>query len=100
MKNFLIRHWLILLILFLTAAVTVYWFSWHLKPFTPNAFVFADTRPVSPLVEGFITEIHVKNNQFVKKGGVEDFVTLPYSMPSFSRALNKYSNGEETPQAS
>ena len=68
MKNFLIRHWLILLILFLTAAVTVYWFSWHLKPFTPNAFVFADTRPVSPLVEGFITEIHVKNNQFVKKG--------------------------------
>ena len=68
MKNFLTRHWLILVILFLTAAVTVYWFSWHLKPFTPNAFVFADTRPVSPLVEGFITEIHVKNNQFVKKG--------------------------------
>ena len=68
MKQFLNRHWLILLILFLTSAVTVYWFSWHLKPFTQNAFVFADTRPVSALTEGFITEIHVKNNQFVRKG--------------------------------
>lgn len=68
MKQFLNRHWLILLILFLTSAVTVYWFSWHLKPFTQNAFVFADTRPVSPLVEGFVTDIHVRNNQFVRKG--------------------------------
>lgn len=45
-----------------------YWCYWHFKPFTPNAFVFAYTRPVSPFTEGFITGIHVKNNQFVKKG--------------------------------
>lgn len=45
-----------------------YWSYWHFKPFTPNAFIFAYTRPVSPFTEGFITHIHVKNNQFVKKG--------------------------------
>ena len=45
-----------------------YWCFWHFKPFTPNAFIFADTRPVSPFTAGFITQIHVKNNQFVKKG--------------------------------
>ena len=45
-----------------------YWSYWHFKPFTPNAFIFAYTRPVSPFTSGFITHIHVKNNQFVKKG--------------------------------
>ena len=45
-----------------------YWSYWHFKPFTPNAFIFACTRPVSPFTAGFITRIHVKNNQFVKKG--------------------------------
>lgn len=46
----------------------VYWLYWHLKPFTDNAFVFANTRPVSPWTAGFITGIFVKNNQFVPKG--------------------------------
>lgn len=46
----------------------VYWLCWHLKPFTGNAFVFANSRPVSPWTAGYITEIYVKNNQFVKKG--------------------------------
>ena len=45
-----------------------YWLFWHIKPFTANAFVFADTRAVSPWTAGYITEIYVKNNQFVKKG--------------------------------
>ena len=68
MKRFLRLWWFELSIIFLIFAGSLYWFSWHLKPFTQNAFVFADTRPVSPLVEGFVTEIHVKNNQFVRKG--------------------------------
>ena len=63
-KHYLLAFSVIAILIFGTA----YWFYWHLKPFTQNAFVFANTRPVSPLVEGFITEIHVKNNQFVKKG--------------------------------
>ena len=45
-----------------------YWLFWHLKPFTANAFVFANTRPVSPWTAGYITDIFVENNQFVKKG--------------------------------
>lgn len=68
MKDFLKRRWRELLICTTVSAAVLYWFSWHWKPFTQNAFVFADTRPVSPPVEGFITEIHVKNNQFVRKG--------------------------------
>ena len=65
---FLKRYLLVFSVIVILALGTGYWFYWHLKPFTQNAFVFANTRPVSPLVEGFITEIHVKNNQFVKKG--------------------------------
>ena len=45
-----------------------YWLFWHIKPFTADAFVFANTRPVSPWTAGYITEIFVENNQFVKKG--------------------------------
>ena len=65
---FLKRRWRALVIFLVVSAGLLYWFSWHLKPFTQNAFLFADTRPVSALTEGFITEIHVKNNQFVRKG--------------------------------
>ena len=68
MMDFIKRRWRELLIVVTISAGCLYWFSWHWKPFTQNAFVFADTRPVSPPVEGFITEIHVKNNQFVRKG--------------------------------
>ena len=44
------------------------WLWRHWQPFTQNAFVVANTWPVSVLVEGYITEVHVVNNQFVKKG--------------------------------
>ncbi|MDD3886979.1 MAG: HlyD family secretion protein, partial [Victivallaceae bacterium] len=40
----------------------------HYKPFTQNAFVIANTRPVSPLVEGYLTSVAVRNHQRVKKG--------------------------------
>jgi len=55
-------------LILLLGGATVYYFYWHWHPFTQNAFLFANTRPVSPLVEGYVTEIYVKNNQFVKKG--------------------------------
>ena len=66
--SFLKKHLLELQVFFWLAAGCGYWCYWHFKPFTPNAFVFAYTRPVSPFTEGFITHIYVKNNQFVKKG--------------------------------
>lgn len=65
---FLKKNILTISVIFFISSGIFYWFFWHLKPFTQNAFVFANTRPVSPLVEGFITEIHVRNNEFVKKG--------------------------------
>ncbi|MBO5721828.1 MAG: biotin/lipoyl-binding protein, partial [Lentisphaeria bacterium] len=58
-----------------------YWCYWHFKPFTPNAFVFAYTRPVSPFTEGFVTHIYVKNNQFVKKGEkLFSIFKIPYQL--------------------
>lgn len=62
------RYLLSVIILLLIGSAIVYYFFWHLRPFTQNAFVFANTRIVSPLVAGYITEVYVKNNQFVQKG--------------------------------
>ena len=66
--DFLKNHLLGLQVIFWLLLGCSYWCYWHFKPFTPNAFVFAYTRPVSPFTAGFITDIYVKNNQFVKKG--------------------------------
>lgn len=59
-----------LTIVLILGGATAYYFFWHWRPFTQNAFLFADTRPVTALVEGYITEIPVRNNQFVRKGDV------------------------------
>lgn len=64
-----IRHYLLMIITaVILVSATVYYLYWHWQPFTQNAFVIANTRPVSVMMEGFITEINVRNNQFVKKG--------------------------------
>ncbi|MDC0534322.1 HlyD family secretion protein [Francisellaceae bacterium] len=39
-----------------------------LLPFTDNAFVVNNVRPVVAEVSGYVTEIHVKNGDYVKKG--------------------------------
>lgn len=67
-SGFFTRYALPLGLILILGGATVYYFYWHWHPFTQNAFLFANTRPVSPLVEGYVTEIYVKNNQFVKKG--------------------------------
>ena len=45
-----------------------YYFWLHRHPRTDNAFVVANIRPVSSLVDGHITDIYVVNNQKVEKG--------------------------------
>lgn len=45
----------------------LYYFSFCF-PFTNNAFVIANIRPVAANVEGYITQIYVKNEDYVKKG--------------------------------
>ena len=66
--NFIKRQILFILLVLFAAACSVYWLYWHLTPFTSDAFVFADTRTVTPWVEGYISDIYVQNNQYVKKG--------------------------------
>ena len=66
--NFLKKNLAVTILALLLIFCASFWLYWHLKPFTANAFVFADTRPVSPWTAGYITRIFVKNNQFVKKG--------------------------------
>ena len=65
--NFLKKHLPVIVLISILLLCCIYWLCWHLKPFTGNAFVFANTRAVSPWVAGYITDIAVKNNQFVSK---------------------------------
>ena len=47
--------------------ILIYHFS-YCFPFTNNAFVVANVRPVAANVEGYITNIYVQNEQHVSKG--------------------------------
>jgi multidrug resistance efflux pump len=66
--NFIRQNILVIILVLFLLFCAAFWLYWHLKPFTDNAFVFANTRTVSPWVEGYVTDIFVRNNQFVKKG--------------------------------
>lgn len=57
----------IIVILIGFVSLFVYLFSF-LLPFTDNAFVVANIRPVAANVSGYITGLYVKNEQHVKKG--------------------------------
>lgn len=64
-----IRRYLLMIATFaILLAALFYYLYRHWEPFTQNAFVTANTRPVSAIMEGYVTDIRVRNNQFVKKG--------------------------------
>lgn len=52
----------------LALLAVIYYFFSFLIPFTNNAFVVADIRPVAAIVSGYITDLYVRNEQFVHKG--------------------------------
>jgi membrane fusion protein, multidrug efflux system len=55
---------------FIAGFITIgflYYFA-YCFPFTNNAFVIANIRPVAANVEGYITKIYVKDEEVVKKG--------------------------------
>ena len=60
----------------------------HRHPRTDNAFIVANIRPVSSLVSGHITDIHVVNNQKVKKG---DKLFTVYKKP-YELTVESYRN--------
>ncbi len=51
----------------LIASIILYGFSYYF-PFTNNAFVVANIRPVAANVSGYITDIYVENETYVTKG--------------------------------
>ncbi|MCE0723603.1 MULTISPECIES: HlyD family secretion protein [Legionella] len=55
-------------LLFLVLFAVLYYFFSFLIPFTNNAFVVANVRPVAAIVSGYITDLYVKNEQYVQKG--------------------------------
>ncbi len=66
--GFFRRNILLFIILLLAGSCGGYYLMRHLSPFTQNAFVVANVRAVSLWVEGYITKVHVVNNQFVHNG--------------------------------
>ncbi|PWY54213.1 HlyD family secretion protein [Legionella qingyii] len=55
-------------VLSLALLAVLYYFFSFLIPFTNNAFVVANIRPVAAIVSGYITDLYVKNEQYVHKG--------------------------------
>ena len=63
-----IRNKLSTKIILVIIAILILYYLAYLIPFTNNGFVVADIRPVAGNVSGYITNIYVQNEQYVKKG--------------------------------
>jgi len=68
LKLFTQRNLVLISFLFLLIIGFSYYLFLNSRPFTNNAFLVANIRPVSTFVPGYITKIFVSNNQKVKKG--------------------------------
>ena len=78
MIRFLGRNKLLSLFILVALVLAGYFFWLNRMPFTDNAFVVANIRPVAAEVPGPITHIYVKNNHPVKKG---DAILTIYKKP-------------------
>lgn len=72
----------------------IYMFS-YLFPITDNAFVVNNVRPVAAQVRGYITNLYVKNGQYVKKG---DKLFTVFDKPYFY-AVEQYTADLKNAQA-
>lgn len=68
MIRFLSKNKLLTLFIVVFLGLVSYFFWLNRMPYTDNAFVVANIRPVAAEVAGPITHIHVANNRRVKKG--------------------------------
>ncbi|KTD09127.1 hemolysin D [Legionella gratiana] len=55
-------------IIFIGILTTIIYIFSYLFPFTDNAFVVNNVRPVAALTSGYITDLYVQNGDVVKKG--------------------------------
>lgn len=77
----------------LALAVGVFHLFSYLIPFTDNAFVVTNVTPIAADVEGFITEIHVKNGEPVKKNQpIFTVYQVPYQL-AYQQASADYQEG-------
>jgi multidrug efflux system membrane fusion protein len=68
LKTFVRNNLLLTAFLGILLLMALYFLWLNRIPYTTNAFVVANVRPVAALVPGPISEIYVLNNQFVHKG--------------------------------
>ena len=78
LKTWITNHLVGFCIFMLIAGGIAIWWWLNRNPFTQNAFIVANIQTVTARVPGHITEVHVKNNQRVKKG--DPLVTI-YRVP-------------------
>lgn len=67
-----------IIVIFIAVIIGIYHVFSYMVPFTDNAFVVTNITPVAADVSGFITDIHVKNGQPVKKN---DPIFVVYQEP-------------------
>lgn len=70
-KGFIrLKHWFTItnIIIFIGMLTTIIYIFSFLFPFTDNAFVVNNVRPVAALTNGYITGLYVQNGDVVKKG--------------------------------
>lgn len=82
-----------IIVVILAIIVGIYHIFSYLIPFTDNAFVVTNVSPVAADVSGFITDIHVKNGQAVKKNDpIFTVYQLPYQL-AYQQASADYQEG-------
>lgn len=77
----------------LALAIGIFHLFSYLIPFTDNAFVVTNVTPIAADVEGFITDIHVKNGERVKKNQpIFTVYQVPYQL-AYQQASADYQEG-------
>lgn len=82
-----------IIVISLAFAIGIFHIFSYLIPFTDNAFVVTNVTPVAADVSGFITDIHVKNGQHVKKNDpIFTVYQTPYQL-AYQQASADYQEG-------
>ncbi|HBM17064.1 MAG TPA: hypothetical protein DD381_12075 [Lentisphaeria bacterium] len=80
-RRFFARNRVLLVLVGILLLFLFYYCYLHRHPRTDNAFVIANTIPISSYVSGYITDVYVENNQEVKKGDkLFTIYTTPYEL--------------------
>jgi membrane fusion protein, multidrug efflux system len=81
------------IVVFIALIIGIFHLFSYLIPFTDNAFVVTNVTPVAADVSGFITDIHVKNGQRVKKDQpIFTVYRVPYQL-AYQQAKADYLEG-------